>query len=221
MNVNYKKILAMLTLLITVVLFAVSCGPKETVVPTERPTTTPNTAEEKTETEIISPDIPDTTFDEGGTPYNYRILSFDNTNAWAVRDMYAAELNEDPINDSVFNRNKAVEEKLKIKITELKTNNAYQLARKSIASGLDEYDLLVIPSASQAVLAQNGYLYRLDELDYLDPTKPWWDNNSYESLSIANAHFLIVGDMQIMDKDATWVQFFNKKMIEDYENKIK
>ena len=221
MNKNLVKILAVVLIFAFIIPFAVSCK-DDTPQTVTRPTATnnPTNGNEQADSnakERIYPDIPQgITFDNGGTPYNYRILSYDPNNEWSVRDMYAEELNEDPINDSVFTRNKAVEELLKIEISEVAASNAYELARKSIASGLDEYDLIVIPSASQMALAQNGYLYRLDEMEYLDPTKPWWDNNSYESLSIANTHYLIVGDLQIMDKDATVVQFFNKKMIEDY-----
>lgn len=219
MNKNLIKVLAVVLMFALVLPFAVSCGEKEPVQVT-RPGTESNPATNNgddqtvgTETETrIYPDIPESDF-EG---YNFRILSYDPNHEWSVKDMYAEELNEDPINDSVFTRNKAVEELLKIEISEVAASNAVDLARKSIASGLDEYDMIVIRSTDQMTLAQNGYLYRLDEMEYLDPTKPWWDNNSYEALSIADAHFMIVGDMQIMDKDATWVQFFNKKMIEDY-----
>ncbi|MBE6688510.1 MAG: extracellular solute-binding protein [Ruminococcaceae bacterium] len=219
MNKNLVKVLAVVLMFAMIVPFVVSCGEQQPQQVT-RPGTTSNPTNANGDDkqvnadaeERIYPDIPESDF-EG---YNFRILSYDPNNEWAVRDMYAEELNEDPINDSVFTRNKAVEELLKIEISEVAASNAVDLARKSIASGLDEYDLIVIPSGSQMTLAQNGYLYRLDEMEYLDPTKPWWDNNSYESLSVADAHFLIVGDMQIMDKDATWVQFFNKKMIDDY-----
>ncbi len=214
MNKNLIKVLAIVLMFAIIVPFAVSCQ-DNTADPGK---TNPGKTDTGTEDDSrIKPDIPaGVSYIENGQPYNYRILSFDMAHEWSVKDMYAEELNEDPINDSVFNRNKAVEELLGIEITEFAASDAYDLARKSISSDLDEYDLIVIPSANQMALAQNEYLYPLEDLDYLDPTKPWWDNNAYEALSVAGAHFLIVGDMQIMDKDATFVQFFNKKMIEDY-----
>ncbi|MBQ9921027.1 MAG: extracellular solute-binding protein [Clostridia bacterium] len=222
MNKTFIKVLALVLTFALVVPFVVSCGdpaPQQVTRPgTEGGATTDvETGVDSTGEVKIQPKIPEgITFNDDGTPYKFRILSYDPGNEWSVRDMGAEEINEDPINDSVFNRNKYVEDLLKIEIVEIPAANASDLAKKSVAAGLDEYDLIVVPTASTASLAQNGYLYRLDELEYLDPTQPWWDTNSYESLSIANAHYMIVGDIQIMDKDATWVQFFNKKMIEDY-----
>lgn len=221
MKKNLIKTLAVVLTFAAIVPFAVSCKDDTPQQVTRNDVTNNVTNTDNGATNVnedrIEPNLPEgITFDENGTPYNFRILSYDPNNEWSVKDMYAEELNEDPINDSVFNRNKTIEDKYKIKISEVAASNAVDLAKKSVAAGLDEYDLIVVPSQSQFTLAQNGYLYRLDELEYLDPTQPWWDTNSYESLSIAGAHFIIVGDLQIMDKDATWVMFFNKKMIEDY-----
>ncbi len=221
MKKNLIKAWAVVLTFAAIVPFAVSCkdDTPQQVTRNDVATnvTTPNGNTNADIEERIEPNLPEgITFNENGTPYNFRILSYDPNNEWSVKDMYAEALNEDPINDSVFNRNKTIEDKYKIEISEIAASNATDLAKKSIAAGLDEYDLIVIPSASQMTLALNGYLYRLDELEYLDPTQPWWDTNSYNSLSVAGAHFVIVGDIQIMDKDATWVMFFNKKMIEDY-----
>ena len=54
-------------------------------------------------------------------------------------------------------------------------------------------------------------------MPYLDLEKPWWDQRANVDLTIGNRLFFTVGDLFIMDNDATWLVIFNKKLIADLE----
>ena len=61
----------------------------------------------------------------------------------------------------------------------------------------------------------DGMLLDLNAMPYMDMTRPWYDQNANESLSIGHKLFVSCGELNIMDNDATWSILFNKAMAED------
>lgn len=165
------------------------------------------------ETTRIDPDLPARDFDG----YVFRVLTKGDWDVhWKTKDIYAEELNADPINDAVYNRNSKIGEMYNFSIQEIESFQDYQgAAQKSIVAGSDDYDMLAISLASLGTFSTNGYVMDLKNIPYIDLEKPWYDQNANSSLSIANKLFTTTGDMMIMDNDATWVLLFNKKLAEE------
>ena len=93
----------------------------------------------------------------------------------------------------------------------------YGFCNKIIKSGSDDIDLISAGiDGCNNTLAANGMLYDLLNVPRLDFKKPWWDSKTTEGLSIAHRLYSAVGDMTVMDKDATWVIMFNKDMVKNY-----
>ena len=168
----------------------------------------------ETETQEITPNLPDSDF--GG--YEFRVLTRGDTNIYFIsRDIYAESITGDSINDAVYNRNQAVEEKYNFTIKEIggDTADPDKQVTKAITAGEDAYDMIMIAGTSCASLAVQKYLLELTAMPYMDLSKPWYDQSANAALSIANKLYMTSGDINIMDNDATWSILFSKKLAYD------
>ncbi|MCL1859435.1 MAG: extracellular solute-binding protein [Oscillospiraceae bacterium] len=156
--------------------------------------------------------------DYGG--YKLRILSKPSSTVdhhWDARDIDAEEENGDIINDAVYKRNTAVSERYNIEIARTESENPGSMASKAVRSGSDEYDVMFSNLDDIISPAQSGCFVNLKTVPYLDLPKPWYDQKSNEQLSIGGKLYMTFCDFTILDKDATWVYLFNKKLIQEMQ----
>ena len=150
--------------------------------------------------------------------YEYRILSRGPGYAlWEGIDADSEEITGEPINDAVYSRNRAIEEKFNISIVNRPTDDIPGSARNAIMANSDEYDIMMGPLANSFanVLSQGGMLADMKNVPYLDLSKPWYDQNANAQLSIGGKLYVTMSDIGLIDKNATWSYLFNKKMIAD------
>ena len=159
----------------------------------------------------ILPDIPDRDFHG----YGFMILGEKKSDG-SLNDIAADEFNGDIINDSVYKRNRLVEERYNLRIEGVFHEDPSSIAKKVIAAGLDEYDMFAVPMSGAARMTTQGFLVNLYDVPYIDFSKPWWDRNANQQLSVANKLFFTAGDMLLGDKEAASVFLFNKMLLMDY-----
>ena len=171
-------------------------------------------SEEAAAPEKILPDVPEKDYDG----YEFVILanSEEFTKHWQSRDIYAEEQTGEPINDAVYFRNRAVEEKFNIKINGAFPRDPPSAAKTSIMAGDDLYDMFSIMMGRVAPLAQEGLLLDLKNVPYIDLEKPWWDQRANAQLSIGNKLFLTVSDLLIIDKDGVVAFYVNNDVIKQH-----
>ena len=212
-----RKILSAI-LLMSLILSA-SCGstPTDGAVTSEEQLTESTETEETTEARI-EPDLPDTKW-EG---YQFRVLTKGDTNVhWKSKDIAATEENGDVINDAVYKRNMKIYDRFGVEMVDIPSpNGTWDLSaplRKSVMAASDDYDM-VASGFNDAVknLSTEGMLMELHNVPYMDLSKPWYDQNANEQLSIEGKLFATAGDMILMDNEATLCVLFNKKLAEDY-----
>ena len=212
-----RKILSAI-LLMSLILSA-SCGstPTDGAVTSEEQHTESTETEETTEARI-EPDLPDTKW-EG---YQFRVLTKGDTNVhWKSKDIAATEENGDVINDAVYKRNMKIYDRFGVEMVDIPSpNGTWDLTaplRKSVMAASDDYDM-VASGFNDAVknLSTEGMLMELHNVPYMDLSKPWYDQNANEQLSIEGKLFATAGDMILMDNEATLCVLFNKKLAEDY-----
>ncbi len=202
-----------LSLLLTTMLLS-SCGNTDVVETSDTTEIISSTETEtvvETETEKILPNLPTADFDG----YVFTIIDRGNFNSsWTSVDIYAEELNGEPINDAVYNRNVYVESTYNITVAEAFGNSGYPVAEiaQAVQAGDEVYDLAVIGASSQAELALKGALVDLIGFPHLDLSKPWYDQSANKAVSIAGHLFTTTGEITIMDNDATWLLLFNKEL---------
>ena len=219
-----KKITAFLLVILLLMIEIVlsSCADKtdpadslaDTVADTSESADTnlPNTVEET----VRYPDpVPELNL--GNDTITFLVMGEAYTAEWISRDVFAENDSTDPIESAVFRRNKTLEEKYKCKIAEYRSNDTFNDAKKDIISNTHEYKVLMCCKSDTLGLARNNLLQDLNDINGLDLSNPWWDQNLVENCSIGGRLFFATGDISVMDNDATWVMMFNKKLIEKYD----
>ena len=168
---------------------------------------------EETTTESFVPDVPESDFDG----HTFTIINIDYTiPIWAQRDIYSEGQDGDIINDSVYQRNSVIEDRLNCTIASMQVLDTIVELNKFISSGDSSVDFATVPLNRFSVIANTGGLVEYTNLPYVDLDAPWWDSSSVASLSVANKLFAACSDITIMDKDATTGMVFNKKLADDY-----
>lgn len=183
----------------------------------ETPITTAAESETAAETVKESSGLPERDFE--GKEYLFYVMGQKrNVNNYSV-EIYSASQNGDVINDAVFERNSALNERYNFVISEAASEdgNMAAAASKNITAGDDVYQVLMFSLTDATVLVNGGSLVDLYTAEYLDFSKPWWDSGMTENLSVGGKLYTAMGDINIMDNNATWAVFFNKKLIGDYK----
>ncbi len=135
-------------------------------------------------------------------------------------DFGSGEMNGDVLNDAYFKRNKAVEEKLNITITNEHLNtdtDSFYLIQKYVLAGDEVYDAMLARGYNIFSMAQNNLLYNLNDLPKLDLTHSWWDSGANRDFSIGDKLYMTIGDISTIINDDTSVMLFNKALIEDFK----
>lgn len=197
-------------LMIAFLAFGCANNASETQVTTAVAETT--VAAETGEVEL-KPDLPEIKFE--GEDF-VTIVRGPNFNEWQSQDIFVEVQNGEPVNDAVYIRNVYLEETYNIKIKEFQATDPGGQAKKSISAGSNDYQVVNADTGASATLASQNLLYNLHEIPNMDLTKPWWDQRSVTQLSIGGKLYFCTGDLSIMANDATWIQMFNKKMIDDF-----
>lgn len=121
----------------------------------------------------------------------------------------------DNLNQAVAERNNYIEATYNVVINPIRSENIYQDFTNEALAMTGAYDAIMPTLSALAIHAQDGYLYDLKELDYIDLNAPWFDENATEAFSIQNKVFFTTGDITILNKVCTPSILFNKKMITD------
>ncbi|MCL1859484.1 MAG: extracellular solute-binding protein [Oscillospiraceae bacterium] len=167
------------------------------------------------ESEKHAPTLPN--IDLKGETFMFYVMGYErNVNNYSM-EIYAAEENGDTINDAVFKRNQYVEETYNFKVAEYPESQSDLAAtvKKTLLAGEDNYQVFMMNLIQSNTLAQQGFLYDLNTVENIDLSQPWWDSKSHKDFTLLNKLYYAVGDINIMDNNATWAVFFNKKLLQD------
>lgn len=130
------------------------------------------------------------------------------------------EENGEVLNDAIFRRNMGVEEAYNVTISDISDlgdfNEVINRLRECILADSDDYDAAAGQTGWLSALISEKGLIAWDGNEYLDTDKPCWDATANESMSILKRHYLLVGDISMTYSNSTYVTFFNKKLIGDY-----
>ncbi len=205
-------------LLLAMLLPLASCGGGEKTT-TEETTTAANT-ETTAETEpldpmearkLVSDNLPDKDF-EGRS---FRILTYD----FCVADFVTEGMTGALINDAVHSRNSTVAERFNVSIepdAERTSSETKSLIQNLVKAGEDAYDLVSEHMIDTANLAVTHHYRDWNEFTYVDPTQAWWNQSSYEDLSIAGQSFLLAGSISPYFLTHYYCVYMNKELGDSY-----
>ncbi len=143
------------------------------------------------------------------------------TSSFNVVDLVADNnLGDAAIIKCVRERNERIEANFGIKIKRTKQgadhNGTLTAATNAVQGKSTTYDAFMLPVDKQMTLACGGGMLDLYTQTYIDITADWWDDQVVDNLLLCGGAYLAMGDLQTVDKDATYCVLFNEKLLEDY-----
>ena len=158
--------------------------------------------------------------DYGTFPYENQTLSGDPIRILCVdterhkyglqQFSYIEELEGNTINAAVQNRNNFLEEKYGITFDVTPVKYPSDEIKNLITGNSNEYEL-VCESVDRLVAGiPNNYYWSLN--DYVDISKPWWDERAINALALGEKFYFLAGDALLTDDDNTYLTLYNKDM---------
>lgn len=217
-----KRILAILLIGLLVLSSVVACTPSTDTskADTSKPTDTSTDESEDVSQEAVLFDGIEK-LNGNGEEILFLVGGQEYGDRYASKEIYAEALNEELINDAVFNRNALVEDYHGIVIKEYSTTSSGEMVQKLTTekgSGLDTYDIVLPIMNDAANYASQDYFYDLlgdDVKPHLDLTKDWWDQKANTDLTIGGRLFFTTGHISILDNECTHAFVFNTDVIKD------
>jgi hypothetical protein len=131
------------------------------------------------------------------------------------------ELNGEGVNDAVFRRNLAVEERFNAK-TVYEGGTDYgtvsTLVAKAVKAGdSDSYDLIQYHVVSSSGNAMKNYYLNWYDIPNVDFTRNWWSDSNIEDLTIAGKCFLAMGDFALSTVGRSYVMLYDRNEAKNYQ----
>ncbi|MCL2099710.1 MAG: hypothetical protein FWH24_04660 [Oscillospiraceae bacterium] len=128
------------------------------------------------------------------------------------------EVNGEPINDSLMDRNSRIEEKYNVKFIQSEVSDPSSVISRNVRAGDYSYDLMIDTIRNGANLGAQSMLLDLHQVPYISEamslSRPWWDSSLERDLAINNTLFFQAGDLIMHDKLRLAVIYFNKDMFQ-------
>ena len=212
-----KRIFALVLVLLMIVPI-VACGaddakqPAETTPNAGETTAAPATTPAATEPEY-KPTLPEVRY-EG----EQLVIVHRSPEEQYYQEIYiqAEERNGDLLNDAVYKRNTTIEEKYGIDIVSVINSSPHEAVNLTAQSQSDEYDIAFPKMKYIASTITSGYLYNLHELNYVDFSKPYWDSNFDEDITLYGKLYAMVSDISLMTMIGCRGIIFNRDLAKDY-----
>ena len=198
-----------LSLSLATLMLLASCG--EAAVSGGDTSAASDTASAETTVDPLADNLPEKNW--GGADFNLLV----RTERLYYLD--AEEETGDTLNDAVYARNSAVEERFGVKLsfTDIKSDSSLFMnaVQSSVMADDEGYD--IICPDYYWFTGTEGYMLDLNTLDYLDFDKPWWNQSWNENTEINDKLYSCVGYLCLDLLRNTEVVYFNKGMIDDFK----
>ena len=148
----------------------------------------------------------------------------DNAYGTYLYEIVADENETELVNQAVYERNLATEERFGIEIVANdipgdwdQADNFINTFRNSIMAGAQDFDLIVSQQAYMAAPALNEFFLNIYDVPYIseDLDKPYFFSDMVDEMTVNNKLFHIVGDYSLTYWEQLYVMYFNKQIAED------
>lgn len=211
-----NRILAMLLAAMMLSSAMTSCGGTEDPAgsTSEADSAPEQTVPEETEPETKAIDLlPDTKYDG----YTFNILSTNPDTLWGWRvSIYAEEETGEPLNDAVFRRNTAIEERYGITIAnsaELDNGSTSTNAKQIAMAGDDIYSIMSYGVKWQLVDALTGCFMNLNTISTIDFEHSWWNSEAGDLLTQHNKLFVGFNEMNTFGNEGLYSLYVNNDIV--------
>jgi ABC-type glycerol-3-phosphate transport system substrate-binding protein len=210
---NLSRIISAFLAIVLLSAIVAGCGSEEEEDPGVTAATFEDTAEVTEETTVSDePELPET--DLEGKEYQFLVRN--GASSYNDHWIEVEEMNGEVVNDAVFERNRAVEERFNIDITALLSPDPNTIAEKSVLAGENSFFAVWDRKTTLASGIQKNIYLDISNLPYADFTAPYWDKNAVEQLSIAKKLYMMPSDISMSNLTAPRFLYFNKRILENY-----
>lgn len=134
--------------------------------------------------------------------------------------IYAETLNGEVINDAIYQRNAAAEDRFNF-VMKVSPGNGwatdYEMLRKSVVSGSADYNMcFMLPYAKGGAVIFDGYLYNMLSVENIDYNQPWWHRNVNEMFTFHSYLPFASSDYLLSSYQYANILIFNKGMADAY-----
>ncbi len=139
---------------------------------------------------------------------------------WTSGEIAVEGILHEPVNDAVYERNKIVEDRLKIKISSVEINceGAADVISKlttSVSGGTHEYDIVAAACYVALNSSLEGTFRDLRKSEYLDFEKPWWTQGFNEAIEYKGMQFAVTGAALLSMYRFAFATLFNKRLFSE------
>ena len=174
------------------------------------------TSAETNDRENVKDNLPETDF--GGDKFTMLVRTERSY------EFEAEEENGDLLNDAVYKRNLAVEDRFNIKFDNVLMDSVWgdqatqftNSLRASIQAGEGAYDIVASYAATIPALVSHGLFANWSDMKYVDFSKPWWSEKVKDEMTINGKCFMITGDISLTLWEGMSCVMFNKKLADNY-----
>ncbi|MBO4220581.1 MAG: hypothetical protein J5933_06635 [Clostridia bacterium] len=141
-------------------------------------------------------------------------------------EFYSEEQNGSRINDAVWQCRTNVEERLNVKFDYYRKQVVYndrndikKLISASVMAGDNAYDVYAGRSLIDLVAEDKSFFHELSSLEYIDITKPWW-NQSVIDMMPGKDVYALTGDGTLSLMKHAFCVFFNQTMLQAFDDSV-
>lgn len=135
-----------------------------------------------------------------------------------------AEEDGDVLNDAIYQRNRALEERLNCTIGVFAGEGWQDYGseltriRASISSGDNAWQIVAIWGINCSSLVLANCFYDLSDMQYIDETAPWWNQAVVRELTIGGGRYFMTGDLAFETMlGGAYVMFVNDTLCQQYD----
>ena len=158
----------------------------------------------------------------GADPTEYKAQTMYGNNDYKCIDFWAdaAGSEDDVIPYAVYGRNQQIENDYNCKIRQTSSNGDQLAFLVAALQNGDGYHLTIIEAERGAQAATQGLLRDLNATTYMDLSKPSFDQNAINELSVKDKLYFISGDMNISTMEVAGLSVVNMDFYEDMSDSI-
>ena len=160
----------------------------------------------------VSDNIPEMDFE--GAPF--RTITQDST----VNDIWVEAETGDVLDDAIYARNRAVEERFNIKIEEALAVSYGEISthvKTSVSAGDDAYDLVIGQMEQTGQDALGGYYMNWYDLPYVNFSQPWYPASLVAEATVNDKMYIIASDLSLSYIIYTYCVYYNKELASTYD----
>ncbi len=138
---------------------------------------------------------------------------------WTQDEIAVPELNSEPVNDAIFNRNIAVCDRLNVNLVSAPIEDPDEYKpiteiESIVKAGSPDYDLVASACYTTLPSVVKGTFYDLTELEYLDLSRDYWMQSYNELISYGESQYTATGMIALSTYRFAFVTMFNKDLFD-------